>query len=157
MEDNMKKNIALIILTLALAVVTVICINANYKIKLIEKQLDEHNTSDKSRITLYEDNVGYGLFSNDGKLRILFTYDEQGLNKSFGLIDELSGKKFGFNYEEDGNLANFFYEDEQFNIINNVASSVYPEKLIEGVESINGFIMQYSLFPDGTTEINVRR
>jgi hypothetical protein len=149
----MKKNIALIILTLALAVVTVICINARYRINVIQKQLDENNSGDKSRFIFLEEENNVALFSNDGKLRILFAYDEQGLTESFGVNDLLSGKSFGFNFWEDRELTSFFYEDDQYRNMTNIFTPEYDLKLIERDEYFNGLGRYYTLFSDGTTEI----
>jgi hypothetical protein len=154
----MKKNIALIILTLALAVVTIICINARYRINVIEKQFDKNYSGDKSRIIILNDggdNKWYGLYSSDGKLSINFAYDEQGLIESFGVVDDLSKKRFGFNFALDGEneLTSFFYEDDQYRIATNIFIPEYHQKLIERDEYFNGLGRYYTLFSDGTTEI----
>jgi len=155
----MRKNIIIFILTLTLAIVTYSYINTRYRVNILQKQLDEQNTDVKGRITLYGSEDDYYLLSEDHKLYIPFTYDEQGLKESFGVVDDLSGKKIGFNFYTGGELTSFVYEDKQYTIMTNVyLPSVwvnYPEKFIERVERINGLETIYTLFSDGTTDIKI--
>jgi hypothetical protein len=158
---TLRKIIVPIIILLTLVVVTYNFISAHYQIDALKKQLDEHNTSAKSRITLYEneDKIFYHLLSDDGKLWIAFTYDEQGLKDGFLVQDGLSGKEFGFNFynfmiDGNGELTNFFYKDSQYYIATNVIITEFDQKLIEREEWIGGFETIYTLFPDGTTAIN---
>jgi hypothetical protein len=150
----MHKNIGIIILTLILAVVSYCYISAHYRISDLQKQLNEHNSGAKSRITLYEeDRIFYHLLSDDNKLWLLFTYDNQGLKETFGLVDDLSEKKIGFNFTEKGELTSFSYVDNQYSIMTNV--NAYPEthdKLIEREEWINGLGIFYTLSSDGNSE-----
>jgi len=159
----MRKNIIIIILTLTLIVVIYNCIITRYRINILQKQLDEKSTGVKSRITLYEDEdkIFYHLLSNDNKLYISFTYGEKGLKESFSVADDLSGKNFGFTFDDEGELTCYIYKDKQYTIITNAyLDNVwvnYPEKFIERIESINGLETNYTLFSNGTTDIKVER
>jgi hypothetical protein len=153
----MRKNIILIVLLLILVALTYNYISARYRIDYLSKQIDDHSISTKSRITLYEseDKVFNYLLSDDNKLWIGFTYDEHGINKSFWVNDDLSGKEIGFNFmvDGDGELASFFYRDKQYYIATNVLIPEYHQKLIEREEWVSDLRTIYTLFPDGTTEI----
>jgi hypothetical protein len=158
----MRKNIIIFILAVTLAIVTYSYINTRYRISVLQKKLDEQNTDVKSRITLYEseDKIFYHLLSNDNKLFISFTYDEQGLKESFSVVDDLSGKRIGFNFYTGGELTSLLYEDNQYTLITNtyltsVFAVNYPERFIERIERINGLETNYTLFSDGTTDIKI--
>jgi hypothetical protein len=159
----MRKNIIIFTLTLTLIVVTYNYIITRHRISVLRRQLDEQNTNVKSRITLYEDEDKkfYHLLSNDNKLLISFTYDEQGLKESFSVLDDISGKNFGFTFDDEGELTCYVYKDKQYTIMTNAyLTSVwvnYPEIFIERIEEINGLETKYTLFSNGTTDIKVER
>ena len=119
----MRKNIVLFILSLTLVVVTCKYVSVHCHLNALQKQLEELNTVNECHIKFYEaeDKIFYHLSSDDNKLWIYFTYDEQGLKETFGVKDDLSKKMFGFNFAEEGTLASFIYQDNQYKIINNVS------------------------------------
>jgi len=129
------------------------------KINILQKQLIEDTSNKESRITLYEseDKMFYHLLSNDDQLWILFTYDEQGLKNSFGAVDALSGKRFGFNFNEKRELTSFYYDDMQYTVMTNIFLPDHLciiEELIERVERINDFETNYILYKNGVIEVN---
>ncbi|MDR1286277.1 MAG: hypothetical protein LBK08_01580 [Treponema sp.] len=148
----MWKNITIIVLLFALAVVVYKYINHGEKINVRRPEGDDNAVAVPHNMK-FEEGVenSYAVKSKDGKFWMLFVYDSQGL-KLFGLRDYLSGKQINFNFSTEGELNNYSYTDKEYSVGTNVAS-IYPIKLIDRLEWYKDFRIIYELLPDGTTKI----
>jgi hypothetical protein len=152
-ENAMLKNLVIIVLVMILAVMGYKYLTVRDNINVIEREVVT-GTSDTGNIKLYKAENIYHVISDDGKLKCVFIYDENGL-QTFSIHDYLTDKSIGFNISNEGVLGSYLIEDKKYRVATNMVG-VQPEILIQREEWFNDYRVYYEFLPDGLTNLTVK-
>ena len=106
------------------------------------------------KFSFYNDDDYLFILSDDNQLHISLLFGKKGLYDTISITDLASDKIIGFNFNKDGNLSSYIYQDVEYMIMTDVGAN-QPDILIRRNEWIKGFLKIYDLTSNGKINIAI--